>query len=107
MKNAKNIIPVITSIIISYLLNCYYFNTFDSSKFPTDAKITTTCLLIFAVFIYIGVMNLNYGDQAEEIKKLKAQIKIQSEDCKHDWQPHKYSSLSEMCIKCQAERGKN
>lgn len=103
----KNTIIILTSVLLSYLLNSYWYNTFDSSKFPLEAKILTSAMLFIMILIYFAVVYLHEGELIKDKKKLQDELKFQKEGCNHDWQPAE--SLPEWydtCIKCKCKRGK-
>lgn len=101
MKRLKtNAIIIFSCIGISYILNCYYYNTFDQGKFPIEAKITTTVLMILAIFLYMFLNDDHKKMISDELERYK-------NNCPHDWQPSK--SLPEYydtCLKCNCQRGK-
>lgn len=63
----KNIKIYILSIIISYLGNCYFFSTFDISKFTILSKVLTFIVVLLVIIIKEIIEDENY----KELQKLK------------------------------------
>jgi len=94
----QNSITIILGMITGYILNCYYYNTFDPTKFAIESKIWSTVLLVILFFIY-SIVRREYDISQQKLLK-------EQEPCKHEWHQAKYSIEHEACILCKAERGK-
>ncbi len=84
---------ILSSAIIGYLLNCYYYNTFNPVQFAIESKIASTVILLI-VFIVYHTIRESYKFDTDKIDALK--------NCKHDWQ--KTSKYTEECLICKATR---
>lgn len=67
----KKIAIPICSIIISYLFNCYAYNSFDSSKFPLEAKILQCLGVLIIIAVTVIVRDETILDQKNTINRLR------------------------------------
>jgi len=70
----KKIKIIISSVLLSYLFNCYAYNSFNSANFPIEAKYLSSFGVLIIIAITLLVKGEVINDQTDKINKLQDEL---------------------------------
>ncbi len=99
MNYKKLFIGITISNLFAWAMVELWLNRYANTEASTG--------VIFLIILQLGMYYISFIISSGVIKEEEVIVKITPLNCPgHDWQPHQYSTRSEQCIICNAERGK-